>query len=128
MYIYFVLSSLWTIFAFRFSRPNEWWWNWIFILGYKGIWIQKGGRNLICKFFCKILLHPKINPGSAPACLIPNILQPAFDFTTIFHTGSFHYKLQKTFQKKKRKWKERIVIFWKTCFVYIKFLLHLSIR
>ena len=31
-----------------------------------------------------------------------NSLQPAFDFTTIFYTGSFHYKLQKTFQKKTR--------------------------
>ena len=44
MFIYFVYLCIF-ISAFKFSSPKEWWWNWIFILGYKGIWIQKGGRK-----------------------------------------------------------------------------------
>ena len=62
-----------------------------------------------------------------------NLLQPAFDFTTIFHTKSFHYKLQTAFQNTKRNEKKELQSFKKhvlyiLSFYYISLFLELLPR
>ena len=75
----------------------------IYFIEYKFILIELKYIMISCRFL--LLQHFSNHTWdtfyNSATLFDSNSLQPAFDFTTIFQTGSFHYKLQKTFQKKK---------------------------
>ena len=79
--------------------------------------IHAATYNIQCSYFHISLYHFFFQPSlsyfllhetHSKICQVfilfdSNLLQPAFDFTIIFHTKRFHYKLQVTFQNKKNK-------------------------